>query len=64
MVLRCAECGAESDELATGWRACLAGDEDEREAELLVFCSHCAERVRRVRVEAWLIIPSSYSSEA
>jgi hypothetical protein len=44
MVLLCAECGAEGDELATGWRACLAGDEDEREAELLVFCSHCAER--------------------
>jgi hypothetical protein len=45
-LLRCAECGAGSDELATGWRAYLAGelDEDEREAEILMFCPTCAER--------------------
>jgi hypothetical protein len=30
--LRCIECGAESDELATGWRAYLAaGDEEANE---------------------------------
>ena len=46
MVLWCAECGAESDELATGWRAFLGAalDEDEQEAELLMFCPACAER--------------------
>jgi hypothetical protein len=45
-LLRCAECGAESDQLATGWRAYLAGEleEDGREADLLTFCPTCAER--------------------
>jgi hypothetical protein len=45
-VLQCVECGAESVELATGWRAYLARDldEDERKAETLAFCPDCAER--------------------
>jgi hypothetical protein len=45
-LLRCAECGAESDLLATGWQACRAGDldEDDGEAEVLMFCPTCAER--------------------
>ena len=44
-LLWCAECGAESDELAIGWRAYLAGelDEDEREGQLLMFCPDCTE---------------------
>jgi hypothetical protein len=45
-LLRCAECGAESDQLATGWRAYLAGELEEngQEAELLTFCPTWAER--------------------
>jgi hypothetical protein len=39
------ECGAESDALASGWRAYLAPDaEDEAEGERLMFCPECAER--------------------
>lgn len=39
------ECGAESDELAQGWRAYLAPEEDdESEADVLMFFSGCAER--------------------
>jgi hypothetical protein len=44
-LLRCVECGAESDQLASGWRAYLAPDaEDKPEGELLMFCPECAER--------------------
>jgi hypothetical protein len=43
-VIRCAECGTESDELAAGWRAYLAGDFDDEEDELLLFCPECARR--------------------
>jgi hypothetical protein len=39
------ECGAESDALASGWRAYLAADkEEEPDGELLFFCPKCAER--------------------
>ena len=39
------ECGAEADELATGWRAYRAGDLDEDDVlEVLMFCPACAER--------------------
>jgi hypothetical protein len=45
-LLRCVECGAESKELAAGWRAYLAGelDEDGQEANMLMFCPGCAGR--------------------
>jgi hypothetical protein len=43
-VIRCAEWGAESEELAAGWRAYLAGDFDEDEDEVLLFCPECARR--------------------
>jgi hypothetical protein len=44
-LLRCVECGAASDALASGWRAYLAPDaEDEAEGERLMFCPECAER--------------------
>lgn len=39
LVLVCAECGAESDERAEGWRAFLTCDEP---AEAAVFCPECA----------------------
>jgi hypothetical protein len=44
--LVCMECGADSDQLATRWRAYRVADDegDELEAEILVFCPHCAER--------------------
>jgi hypothetical protein len=43
--LRCVECGAESDQLASGRRAYLAPEEeDEAEGEILVLCPECAER--------------------
>jgi len=45
--LQCVECGAESDELATGWRAYyLAGepDDDENKTQLITYCPECAER--------------------
>lgn len=38
------ECGVESDELANGWRAYLAEDDDEEEWRVLMFCPPCAER--------------------
>lgn len=43
--LRCVECGAESDQLAQGWRAYLAPDEEEEppEGEILMYCPECAE---------------------
>jgi hypothetical protein len=39
-LFRCVACGADSDKLASGWRAYLAGefDEDEQEGEVLMFC--------------------------
>lgn len=44
-LLNCVECGAESDQLATGWRAYVAPErEDEPEGELVTFCPDCAER--------------------
>lgn len=44
-LLRCVECGAESDQLASGWRAYLAPDPgEEPEGTLLMFCPECAER--------------------
>ena len=36
-VIRCVECGAESEELAAGWRAYLAGDLNEDEDEVLLY---------------------------
>jgi hypothetical protein len=38
------ECGVESDELANGWRAYLAEDDDEEGSRVLMFCPPCAER--------------------
>jgi hypothetical protein len=45
-LLKCVECGAESDQLASGWQAYAANklDEDEPETEVLMFCPECAER--------------------
>jgi hypothetical protein len=42
--IRCIECGGESDELATGWRAYIVPDEDENEDEVAFYCPECAER--------------------
>jgi hypothetical protein len=52
--IRCAECGAESDELASGWRAYLGRDFDEAEdeEEVVLFCPDCASGVRLVRQRA------------
>jgi hypothetical protein len=43
--MRCAECGAESDERARGWRA-LLGEEWETDGSLFVvtYCPSCAEQ--------------------
>jgi len=41
--MRCAECGAESDERVEGWRAML-GEEDDGELVTVVFCPQCAQR--------------------
>jgi hypothetical protein len=41
--VRCAECGAEADEQARGWRA-LIGEEDDGELMVAVFCPARAER--------------------
>ena len=43
-VIRCADCADESEELAAGWRAYLAGDFNEDEDEVLLFCPECARR--------------------
>lgn len=43
-VIRCVECGAESEELAAGWRGYLAGDFNEDENEVLLYCPECARR--------------------
>jgi hypothetical protein len=45
-VIRCIECGAESDDLASGWRAYLAGDldEEEGEEEVVLYCPECERR--------------------
>jgi hypothetical protein len=38
-------CGTQSDYLATGWRAYLAGAfDDEDEEEIVLFCPECARR--------------------
>jgi hypothetical protein len=42
-LLRCLECGRESDQITTGPRAYLL-DEDEDERRVLMFCPPCAER--------------------
>lgn len=42
-LLNCVECGAESDQLASGWQAYVANKLDE-ETEVLMFCPECAER--------------------
>jgi hypothetical protein len=48
-LLRCVECGLESDQLAEGWRAYLAPDkEEEPEGEIFMFCPECGARVRPV----------------
>ena len=44
-LLRCLDCGVESDRFATGWQAYLLhGVEGESETEVLMFCPECAER--------------------
>jgi hypothetical protein len=44
-VLRCLDCGVESDLFATRWLAfILNGVEGESDTELLIFCPECAER--------------------
>jgi hypothetical protein len=43
--LECAECGAFSDEQASGWRAYRMSDLDQRRAATVAFyCPSCAER--------------------
>jgi hypothetical protein len=43
--LGCVECGAESNQLASGWRAYRApAKEEEPEGEIFMFCPECAER--------------------
>jgi len=41
--MRCAECGAEADERAEGWRAML-GLEDDDTVVTVVVCPECFER--------------------
>jgi hypothetical protein len=44
-LLRCIDCGVESDWLATGWQAyLLSAVEGEFETEVLTFCPDCVER--------------------
>jgi hypothetical protein len=45
-IIRCAECGTESDGLAAGWQAHLARDldQDENEQDVVLFCPECARR--------------------
>ena len=44
-LLRCLDCGVESDRFATGWQAyLLQGVEGESDTEVLMFCPECAER--------------------
>ena len=44
-LLRCEDCGVESDLFATRWLAfILNGVEGESDTEVLVFCPECAER--------------------
>jgi ribosomal protein L44E len=47
VLLRCVECGAESDEFARGWRAYRLDDLDvwdEDEPEISMYCPECARR--------------------
>jgi len=41
--MTCAECGADADEQAQGWRAML-GLEDDDTVVTVVLCPECAER--------------------
>jgi DNA-directed RNA polymerase subunit RPC12/RpoP len=41
--VKCAECGAEADEQARGWRA-MIGEEDDGELGVCVFCPECGAR--------------------
>ena len=43
-VLVCAECVKVSDERADGWRAYVAGGEDQEPVEVVVLCPGCVER--------------------
>jgi hypothetical protein len=44
-LLRCEDCGVESDLFATRWLAfILNGVEGESDTEVLIFCPECAER--------------------
>jgi hypothetical protein len=47
-LIRCAECGAKSDQLATGWRAFLVEEGDYEpefeESRIVLLCPRCAER--------------------
>jgi len=44
-LLRCEDCGVESDVFATRWLAfILNGVEGESDTEVLIFCPECAER--------------------
>jgi hypothetical protein len=44
-LLRCIDCGVESDRFATGWRAyLLTAVEGESDTEVLMFCPECDER--------------------
>lgn len=43
-VIRCVECGPESEELAAGWRGYLGGDFNDDEDEVLLYCPECARR--------------------
>ena len=42
-LVRCAECEAESDEQARGWRA-LTGEEDDGSLMTAVYCPTCAAK--------------------
>ena len=44
-LLRCEDCGVESDVFGTRWLAfILNGVEGESDTEVLIFCPECAER--------------------
>jgi hypothetical protein len=43
-MLRCAECGDETEADARGWQARLVGGVDDEPEEVAVFCPKCAER--------------------
>jgi hypothetical protein len=44
-LLRCIDCGVQSDRFAAGWQAyLLLGIKGESDTEVLMFCPECAER--------------------